>query len=181
LRLIHPLNSFLLPKRNLINYDGSNLGEETELISFVSEKIKLIFKDQYDEFDTISMKYNFQPSNTNISNIEWVDYSKKYSNKSRFVNDVNTKAFKISKIKSVQNVEGQKETKCFKISQNWYGQGMIITVRFSNGKIYQYNHDEVFDKTILHYGNIDCWERYGYYSSSKNIPARVLPFVTEII
>lgn len=92
LRLIHPLNSFLLPKRNLINYDGSNLGEETELISYVSEKIKLIFKDQYDEFDTISMKYNFQPSNTNISNIEWVDYSKIYSNKSQLVNDIDIKA-----------------------------------------------------------------------------------------
>ena len=92
LRFIHPLNSFLLPKRNLINYDGSNLGEETELISYVSEKIKIIFKDQYDEFDTISMKYDFHPSNTNISNIEWVDYSKKYSNKRQIVNDINIKA-----------------------------------------------------------------------------------------
>jgi hypothetical protein len=105
LRLIHPLNSFLLPKRNLINYDGSNLGEETELISYVSEKIKIIFKDQYDEFDTISMKYNFQPSNTNISNIEWADYSKKYSNKSQFVNDVNTKVIKPSKLKIGQYVQ----------------------------------------------------------------------------
>ena len=87
LRFIHPLNSFLLPKRNLINYEGSNLGEEIELISYVSEKIKIIFKDQYDEFDTISMKYDFQPSNTNISNIEWVDFSKKNNNKNELVND----------------------------------------------------------------------------------------------
>ncbi len=105
LRLIHPLNSFLLPKRNLINYDGSNLGEETELIKYVSEKIKLIFKDQYDEFDTISMKYDFHPSNTNISKIEWVDYSKKYSDKSQLVNDINTKAIKPSKLKIGQYVQ----------------------------------------------------------------------------
>ena len=87
LRFIHPLNSFLLPKRNLINYEGSNLGEEIELISYVSEKIKIIFKDQYDEFNTISMKYDFQPSNTNISNIEWVDFFKKNNNKNQLVND----------------------------------------------------------------------------------------------
>ena len=105
LRLIHPLNSFLLPKRNLINYDGSNLGEETELISYVSEKIKLIFKEQYDEFDAISIKYDFHPSNTNISNIEWVDYSKNYSNKSQLVNDINTKAFKLSNLKIGQYVQ----------------------------------------------------------------------------
>ena len=86
LRLIHPLNSFLLPKRNLINYDGSNLGEETELISYVSERTKMIFKDQYDEFDMISMKYDFHPSNTCISNIEWVDFSKKNINKNQLLN-----------------------------------------------------------------------------------------------
>jgi hypothetical protein len=105
LRLIHPLNSFLLPKRNIINYDGSNLGEETELISYVSEKIKLIFKDQYDEFDTISMKYDFHTSNTNISNIEWVDYSKKYSNNSQLVNVINTKSVKLSNLKIGQFVQ----------------------------------------------------------------------------
>lgn len=33
------------------------------------------------------MKYDFQPSNTNISNIEWVDFSKKNNNKNQLVND----------------------------------------------------------------------------------------------
>ena len=58
---------------------------------------------------------------------------------------------------------------------------MIITVKFRNGRIFQYDHDEVYDKTIMHYGNLNCWEKYGCYTSSKNIPARVLPFVSEII
>ena len=71
----------------------------------MSEKIKLIFKDQYDEFDTISMKYDFHPTNINISNIEWVDYSKKYINKSQLVNDIDIKAVKPSKLKIGQYVQ----------------------------------------------------------------------------
>ena len=72
------------------------------------------------------------------------------------------------------------ESSCFKIAQNWYGLGIVITVRFGNGRIYQYDHDSVYDNTISHYGQLPCWERYGCYSSSKNIPTRAQPFVTEI-
>ncbi|MGO4819698.1 hypothetical protein [Flavobacterium sp. W22_SRS_FP1] len=78
-------------------------------------------------------------------------------------------------------MEGQKETTCFKISQNWYGQGILITVRFSNGRIYQYNHDYVHDNIILHIGQLASWEKYGYNSNSNNIPNIAKPFVNEII
>jgi hypothetical protein len=74
---------------------------------------------------------------------------------------------------------------CFKIDREWYGQNKIITVTFNrgkyNGRMYQYNHDEVYDNTIWHYGTLDCWEKYGFFLNTSNIPKVAKKFVTEII
>lgn len=78
-------------------------------------------------------------------------------------------------------IEEHFETSYFKIAKNWYGQRMVITVRFKNGRIYQYNHDEVYENTIWYYENLPCWEKDGYFSNSSNIPKTCKPFVTEII
>ena len=89
---------------------------------------------------------------------------------------------KIQPVKSyiINNIENQIKSTCFKISKKWYGQGLVITVRFNNGRIYQYNHDEVYDNTIFHYRGLPCWARYGYYSSSKSIPKIAQPFVITL-
>ena len=63
----------------------------------------------------------------------------------------------------------------FQISENLYGQNEVIKVTFNNngahhGEIYVYNHDDLYDKVIYHYGTLDCWENYGEYTSNNNIP-----------
>lgn len=50
LRIVHPLNSFVVPKRRLLAYEGNNIGEEIELINFVREQIKDEFTEEYSEF-----------------------------------------------------------------------------------------------------------------------------------
>ena len=72
IRFIHPLNSFLLPKTNMISYEGKNLGEEKELLHYVQNFLKQEFPEEYDEFDELSLSYPIEKNNLySIEKIEW--------------------------------------------------------------------------------------------------------------
>lgn len=55
LRLIHPFNSFLVPKPAHVIYEGKNLGEEHELINYVKNRLTESFPVQFEEFDRLSL------------------------------------------------------------------------------------------------------------------------------
>lgn len=78
IRLVHPLNSFLVPKKNLVSYEGKRLGEEPALINLVYQFLKDEFSVEMKELDEITMEYDFPISNP-VININWVgpDSSKK--------------------------------------------------------------------------------------------------------
>tara|TARA_B100000963_G_C22602799_1_gene661057 strand:- start:679 stop:1938 length:1260 start_codon:yes stop_codon:yes gene_type:complete len=71
IRLIHPFNSFLVPKPKHLQYNGSNIGEEPNLILYVRDRIMDIFPKEFKEFDIKSMKYSFENSDKLITNIKW--------------------------------------------------------------------------------------------------------------
>ncbi len=73
LRLIHPFNSFLVPKKGHIEYNGINIGEENELINFVKNHLIELYPKEYQEFDKLSIKYNNPNSNSSINNIKWFE------------------------------------------------------------------------------------------------------------
>ena len=74
LRLIHPFNSFLIPKVKHLSYQGKNLGEEEELILFVKNKVKQMFSSEYDEFEKYAkLGYNLKDVGTNIKKINWYE------------------------------------------------------------------------------------------------------------
>ena len=70
-RLIHPLNSFLVPKRKHIVYNGINIGEEPSLIMLVRNKLLKQFPKEMKELDLISMESQFNYSNKKIKDIYW--------------------------------------------------------------------------------------------------------------
>ncbi|TGN29179.1 hypothetical protein [Empedobacter tilapiae] len=70
LRLVHPLNSFLLPKNNLVQYEGKRLGEEADLIKFVHQYLKEQFPAEMDELESVIMHYDF-PEPAPFGNIKW--------------------------------------------------------------------------------------------------------------
>lgn len=76
LRLIHPFNSFLVPKRNHLHYSGSNLGEEIELIVYVQKYLKQQFPKEFEEFDQLSFNYDFPNYREKIQVIEWFETSR---------------------------------------------------------------------------------------------------------
>lgn len=73
LRLVHPLNSFLVPKVKHLNYDGKNIGEEIELIMHVKNYLEKEFPQEYKEFEAITLSHTFKSSDTSLKNIEWFD------------------------------------------------------------------------------------------------------------
>ena len=107
LRLIHPFNSFLVPKKNHIEYNGNNIGEENELINYVRCYIEKTFPEEYKEFDDISIKYIVPESDNFIKEIKWFENPK---NKPKpLKNNDNSKGRKLSKssITIIENSENE--------------------------------------------------------------------------
>ncbi len=72
IRLIHPFNSFLLPKKSQVVYEGKNLGEEAELLKYVSDYLQQEFGEAFEEFNKVSMAYDHTSNKKDkIQNIEW--------------------------------------------------------------------------------------------------------------
>lgn len=72
-RLIHPLNSFLVPKRDHFIYSGKNIGEEVELIKYVEEYLKKEFEKEYNEFNKLTLGHSFKNTETTLNNFEWFE------------------------------------------------------------------------------------------------------------
>ncbi len=71
IRLIHPFNSFLVPKPKYTEYNGLNIGEEPNLILYVRNRLMDIFPKEFKEFDKKSMNYSFEKSDKLITDIKW--------------------------------------------------------------------------------------------------------------
>ncbi len=73
IRFVHPLNSFLVPKKNHLTYNGINIGEELEAIKYVKAYLEKEFPLEYKEFEALSLGHEFEATNLTIENIEWFD------------------------------------------------------------------------------------------------------------
>lgn len=186
LRLLSPLNHFpfFSPRKYEMPID---YGEDKECIEYV---IWWLYHNFYTDTNKAYFKNFVEEQGFTIAVEEpkdiKIEYSIKNNNgsKTKKTDNIIAKAKAPKKATSTasktNSIEVQKESTCFKISQNWYGSGFIITVNFINGRVYQYDHDSVYDNTISHYGKLDCWKKYGYFQNTKNIPKIAQEFVTEI-
>lgn len=73
LRLCHPCNSFLVPKKSLLKYsNGSLIGEEPALIELVSKYLENSFSTEYEAFKKYALAGKVpEPFLTDITNINW--------------------------------------------------------------------------------------------------------------
>ena len=72
IRLIHPFNSFLIPKVKHVSYDGKNIGEEEELILFVKDKVNEMFPSEFREFEKLAkLGYEIKKPTKIIKSIKW--------------------------------------------------------------------------------------------------------------
>lgn len=71
LRMVHPLNSFLVPKRSMVAYNGKNIGEEEELINMVSDYIQTEFPKEYRELANAMQVPAAEPIYKTIGQVFW--------------------------------------------------------------------------------------------------------------
>ena len=67
----------------------------------------------------------------------------------------------------------KKETvkaKRFFIRKSMIGKGLIVEVEFKNGKKGTYDHDATYKKNKKRFDEMPCFNKYGSYTSSQNIP-----------
>lgn len=109
LRLVHPLNSFVVPKQSLLIYEGKNIGEEKELINIVRDYIQKRFPEEYNELSQFVQvpEINVLKDHTTnkIGKIVWSNskgVKKKKTNtyKDKKTNKDNSEEFHIQRVKS---------------------------------------------------------------------------------
>lgn len=71
LRLVHPLNSFVIPKQDYVAYDGKNLGEEQELINIVQDYVKAEFPEECAELQTLMQIPEQEKVTDTVGKIHW--------------------------------------------------------------------------------------------------------------
>ena len=152
LRLIHPFNSFLIPKRNHVEYSGNNLGEETELILYVQKYLKEKFPDEYLEFDAFSMKFKFPEVSEKITDIKWFETPKAKLKKEKKIIKPTLQA----EIRPVTYENGE-ETKALDLDRKLQSVGKDVFVTILYPEILS-NPNVTYEKLA------DSYPRYGSFS-----------------
>ena len=58
----------------------------------------------------------------------------------------------------------------FVISKTLIGKSAIITFTNKKGITYTYDHDAVYSANQEHFETMNCFQQYGSYTNSNNIP-----------
>ncbi|UKM66578.2 hypothetical protein GSB9_03168 [Flavobacteriaceae bacterium GSB9] len=147
LRLIHPFNSFLVPKRNHIEYNGNNIGEENILINYVREYLVNSFPNEYAEFDEQSIKYIVPESDNSIGEIKWFENPK---NKPKLSKVNNSKERETSKSNKTILEESENEIESelnIEKSLRAIGKEIYATILYPEiSKNIDINHQEISNK-----------------------------------
>lgn len=62
------------------------------------------------------------------------------------------------------------KSKRFVVRKSLIGKNQTIEVEFKNGNSVTYNHDKVYSIMKDNLSKLNCFEKYGSYTSSTNIP-----------
>ena len=62
------------------------------------------------------------------------------------------------------------KSKRFVVRKSLIGKNQTIEVKFKNGNSVTYNHDKVYSIMKENLNKLNCFEKYGSYTSSTNIP-----------
>ena len=61
-------------------------------------------------------------------------------------------------------------TKRFVIRKSLIGKNVLITFTNKKGKTYTYDHDKVYYNNQERFDNMNCFQKYGNYTNSNNVP-----------
>ena len=58
----------------------------------------------------------------------------------------------------------------FVISKSLVGKNVLITFTNKKGDTYTYDHDAVYSSNQERFESMDCFQKYGNYTNSNNLP-----------
>lgn len=61
-------------------------------------------------------------------------------------------------------------SKRFVVRKSLIGKNQVINVTFKSGKTFKYNHDKVWEIMGEKLSSLECFEKYGSYTSSTSVP-----------
>ncbi len=61
-------------------------------------------------------------------------------------------------------------TKRFVIRKSLIGKNVLITFTNKKGQTYTYDHDKVYFNNQERFDNMNCFQKYGNYTNSNNVP-----------
>ena len=62
------------------------------------------------------------------------------------------------------------KSKRFVVRKSLIGKNQEIEVTFKNGKTFTYNHDKVWEIMGEKLNSLECFKKYGSYTSSTSVP-----------
>ncbi len=67
----------------------------------------------------------------------------------------------------------------FTIAKSLIGQNAIITFTNKKGETYTYDHDAVYSANQEKFETMQCFQQYGNYTNSNNLPTFAREFAVE--
>ena len=69
------------------------------------------------------------------------------------------------------------KTKRFVIRKGLIGKNVTIELTNKEGKVYKYNHDEVYNANVKKLESMNCFQKYKSYTATNNVPSFAKDFV----
>ena len=69
--------------------------------------------------------------------------------------------------------------KRFVISKSLIGKNAVITFTNKKGNTYTYEHDAVYSANQERFESMECFQKYGNYTNSNNLPTFARDFQTK--
>ena len=76
----------------------------------------------------------------------------------------------INKLIIKSNQMNELTTKRFVIRKSLIGKNVVITFTNKKGDECTYNHDDVYNKNKERFDNMNCFNKYGSYTCTNNLP-----------
>lgn len=69
-----------------------------------------------------------------------------------------------------KEVKKQMASKRFIIRKSLIGKGIVVKYTNYDGKVYEYDHDKVYEINKERFDNMKCFIKYKYYSQTYDMP-----------
>jgi len=69
--------------------------------------------------------------------------------------------------------------KRFIISKSMIGKGQVVEVTTRTGNSFKYDHDQIFNLFKSKFESMPCFDKYGNYTNSDNLPKFVREALTK--